>query len=185
MLSNNSGKINLMIIIIIVVLQILLGAGLYFFVFNKPDGSIKPIKAETKKDSTESVDEESKDSEEKDEKNKGDKKSKSEAKDYINEYTLFSLEDIVVNPKDSPDKFLVITMALEFKLKDENLPTELKNKTLLLKDRINFYFAQKTYDELEQLQNREKYKKELLKMVNNLLTEGKITNVIFAQFVLQ
>ncbi len=176
MSSNNSGKINIIIIVIIVVVQILIGAALYFFVFNKQDSVIKPIKAIAKKDSV---------STKKDKKAETDKSTKSEAKDYIKEYTLFSLEQIAVNPKGSPDKFLVITMALEFKLSDKNLPVELKNKTLLLNDRISYYFALKSYEELIVLENRDKYKKDILNMINGLLTEGKITNVIFAQYVLQ
>ncbi|HPM01756.1 MAG TPA: flagellar basal body-associated FliL family protein [Candidatus Cloacimonadota bacterium] len=180
---NNSGKISILIIIIIVVLQIILAGALYFFVFKKDDQNIKPIKIEEKKNEDQK-DSES-DVEQLEQGKEGTTSPKVKAKDYLTEYAIANLSDIVINPKDSPESFLVVSIALEYQIKNENLPTELKNKDLLIKDKILTYFSLKSKDELQNIDNREIFKKEIKKDVNALLIEGKITNVLFPQYVMQ
>ncbi len=176
-MKDNHGKINMMIIIVIVVLQIIIAGALYFFVFKKDDPKLNPIKVEKKTidQPEQEVTEEKEDT----------KSTKTKAKDYINEYAIANLSDIVVNPKDAPESFLVVSIALEYQIKNENLPTELKNKDLLIKDKILTYFSLKTKNELQNIDNRENFKKDVKKEVNSLLIEGKITNVLFPQFVMQ
>lgn len=170
---NDSGKLNMIIIIVIVVLQIAIAAALYFFVFKKDDAKLKPIETEKKKEKPQL-----------EELNDGKTDSK-DAKDYLNEYSVFNVNDIVVNPKDSPESFLVVSIAFEYQIKNVNLPNELKNKDLLIKDKILTYFSSKNASELQAIENRELFKSDLKKLINGSLIEGRITNVLFSQYVMQ
>lgn len=173
MKTNQNGKLNIMVIVIIVVLQIVIAAALYFFVFAKNDEKIKPIK----KEKVEEV---------KTEEGDGEKESGSkDAKDYLTEYAIYTVSDIVINPKGSPDSYLVVSIALEYQTKSENLGNELKNKDLLIKDKIIGFFSSKSKEELQLVENRDKYKSDLKKTINSLLKEGRVTNVLFSQFVMQ
>ncbi len=170
---NDSGKLNMIIIIVIVVLQIAIAAALYFFVFKKDDANIKPIETDKKKEKPQL-----------EELNSGQSDAKG-AKDYLKEYAIFKVEDVVINPKDAPESFLVVSIAFEYQLKNINLPNELKNKDILIKDKILSYFSQKTKEELQNIDNRELFKSDLKKTINSLLIEGRITNVLFSSYVMQ
>lgn len=106
-------------------------------------------------------------------------------KDYIKDYTVYSLGDIVVNIPGEETHYLVVTIAFEYQIKDKKLPDELKNKDVLIKDRLNTYFGSKSLAELQDVKNRDKMKTDILDIVNNMLLEGEITKVLFAQFVIQ
>jgi len=177
MLNQNHGKVKLLVIIIIVLVQIILAATLYFLFFANKDNKVKPIsKQETKSESEKTISQ--------DENAESASHSK-DAKDYLEEYSLYTVSDIVINPKDSPESFLVVSIALEFQLKDELLGEELKNKEILIKDKILTYFSQKTKTELQMIENREKFKSDIKKIINTLLKEGRVTNVLFSQYVIQ
>ncbi|HPY96338.1 MAG TPA: flagellar basal body-associated FliL family protein [Candidatus Cloacimonadota bacterium] len=171
MMKNNFGKINMLVIIIIVVVQIIIAGVIYFFIASNGDQKIKPIKTEV--ESKELAIEQD---------NTG---SNTNSKDYLKEYMVTELSDIVVNPRNSPESFLVVSIALEHQVKNVNLATELKNKDLLIKDKILTYFSFIEKEELQDIDNREKFKKDIKKEINSMLNEGKVTSVLISQFVIQ
>ncbi|HOE91010.1 MAG TPA: flagellar basal body-associated FliL family protein, partial [Candidatus Cloacimonadota bacterium] len=151
--------------------QIIIAGVIYFIIANKGDQKMKPIKTEAEK--KEPVIEQ------------GGAAENSKSKDYIKEYMVTELSDIVVNPRNSPESFLVVSIALEHQTKNVNLATELKNKDLLIKDRILTYFSLLEKEELQDIDNREKFKKDIKKEINSMLNEGKVTTVLIPQFVIQ
>jgi flagellar basal body-associated protein FliL len=179
MLNQNQGKVKILVIIIIVLVQIIIAGTLYFLFFANKDNKIKPI---AKKDAKLESGSESAKS---DDSGADNPNLSKEAKDYLKVYSLYNVSDIVINPKDTPESFLVVSIALEYQIKDELLATELKNKDILIKDKILTYFSQKTKAELQMIENREKFKSEIKKIINTLLKEGRVTNVLFPQYVIQ
>ncbi|MCB5250478.1 MAG: flagellar basal body-associated FliL family protein [Candidatus Cloacimonetes bacterium] len=168
---NNIGKVNVLVIVIIVVAQIIIAGVLYFILSSKGEQKIKPIKVEhSNKDAI--ISEEG-----------GFTNTK--ARDYIKEYMITELSDIVVNPRNAPESFLVVSIALEHQTKNVNLITELKNKDLLIKDKVLSYFSIKEKEELQDIDSRESFKRDLKREINSLLIEGKISNVLIPQFVIQ
>jgi flagellar basal body-associated protein FliL len=137
-------------------------------------------KSSKKKKNSEEVDSESGDEDLSDELNL-------EAKDYFKEYSIFNLEDIVVMPQSNSSEthYLVIKMGFEYHLSDKKLPDELKNKIILITDNISFYLSSQSLDDLSKIHYRSVLKDEIKSMVNQVLTQGEITNVLFAQYIIQ
>ncbi|MDD3050831.1 MAG: flagellar basal body-associated FliL family protein [Candidatus Cloacimonetes bacterium] len=164
----NRDKPDLKIIIIILVANILFSLVLWLIV----PRMLKPKKPVAKKDiQQEKIDKE--------------KDEAAKPKDYFTEYAVIPWEDIVVNPQDASDRYLLIKLGFEYKLADKKLPDEIKNKTVLLTDRINSYLSEKKLEELARNDFREVMRQDINFIVNELLKEGKITKVLFSQYVIQ
>ncbi|PID28500.1 MAG: hypothetical protein CSB55_04940 [Candidatus Cloacimonadota bacterium] len=208
---NNSGKANIFIIMGIVVANLILSYLLFTFVIAEKMIPASPqVEDIEKESSSESDSKDNKKEKEKETKKKKSKKSKSkkkkpkkkkdkkeyaesgedsnlnlEAKDYFKEFSIFNLEDIVVNPQSADGHFLVVKMGFEYHLSDKKLPDELKNKVILITDNISFYLSSQSLGDLSKIQYRSVLKDEIKSMVNQVLTEGEITNVLFAQYIIQ
>lgn len=177
---NENGKINIIIVVLIIVVQILIGVALYFFVFRDKSEPVRlttlekthvpearpQISAERNSRDTSII-------------------ADFEAKDYLKDYTLFSMGDLIVNPSGAESRFFIVSIVLEHRQSDRRLPDELKSKTPLIKDRMIFYFSRLTVEDLQDVDNREVFKEDLIKLINGLLVEGRITSVLFDQYVIQ
>ncbi len=176
---NNKGKINILIIVIIVLVQLIIGVAIYFLFLREKSEPIrlKALETTTLTDTTSSI---SKD------KDDNDLKSNSfDAKDYIKDYTIFSIGDLIINPYGSESRFFIISISFEHRQAEKKLPDELKNKTPLIKDRLIGYFSRLAIEDLQKIDNRDIFKDDIMKTVNSMLTEGRITNVFFEQYVIQ
>jgi flagellar basal body-associated protein FliL len=192
-MNNESGKVNLIVVAIIIVVQLLLAAGVYFLFFSAPSEVQPTMTAIERTDvdvfiprPTEARNEPTS------ERNRPAGSSMWEvgggvAKDYLKDYTIFQLGDIVVNPTLTTDenRFFVVSVSFEYRRADRKLPDELKQKSPLFRDGVMGYFSRLTVDDLRNFENREIFKEDLMRMMNNLLVEGRITDVFFEQFVLQ
>jgi len=171
-------KLNIMVILIIVVVNLILSFLLWLFIpkmitpknISTEDSLRTDAEKDTTKDSL-SVDSGIVDN--------------SQSKDYFNEYAIYNWEDIIVNPSNSSERFLMVSLGFEYKLEDEKLPDELKNKTILITDNLNTYFSSQKIEDLVINDFRNKMKVDIIKIVNSQLSEGKITRVFFAQYVIQ
>jgi len=185
---DSKGKVNILVIIIIIVVQLLAVAAVWWFFIKEPaeEAPAGPT-AITKTDvelpppppatST------------------GDNKSSStsdnttptgKALDFIKDYAIFNLGDVVLNPMGAEkNTFFITTISFEYRLSDKNIAVELKNKTPIFRDLILSYFARVTLDDLKNFEKRDTFKEDIQRMVNGSLLEGKITNVLFEQFVIQ
>jgi flagellar basal body-associated protein FliL len=190
-MNNESGKVNLIIVAIIVVVQLILLGVVYFLFFHAPQ-NVQPRMAPIERTDVDvfvprPTDSRSEPTQERARTGSNWEPGGGVAKDYLKDYTIFQLGDIVVNPTLTTDenRFFVVSVSFEYRRADKKLPDELKQKVPLFRDGVMSYFSRLTVEDLRQFDNREVFKEDLMKMMNSLLVEGRITDVFFEQFVLQ
>jgi flagellar basal body-associated protein FliL len=208
---NNHGKINIVVILLIVVVQILICGGLYvYLVYMKnpaaeqplallpagelpPPTDVKPTRPTTPPTQPPAQQPQSNLPNQPSTRPTGtgsgnsfidDSNRDYGGKDYVKDFALYALGDVTVNPKGSTG-FLMVTISFEYRLTDVNLPAELKNKTAVFKDRLTSYFGNLTIDDLKEIDNRSIFKDDIMRLINGLLIQGRITSVIFDQFLIQ
>ena len=97
---------------------------------------------------------------------------------------FFELSDIVVNPANtSGNRYLVLEIGLE--AKEEELIIEAASKEIWLRDAINTLLTNKTEAELLDISKRNLLKKEILKLINSRMKEGKFSKVYFKKYIMQ
>ena len=97
---------------------------------------------------------------------------------------FFEMGDIVVNPASTSGKrYLVLEIGLE--AKEEKLVAEAQSKEIWFRDALNTLLTNKTDAELLNLSKRSLLKKQILKLINSRLKEGKFSKVYFKKFILQ
>jgi flagellar basal body-associated protein FliL len=198
---NNKGKINILVIIIIVLLWALSAGGLYiYFTYIKPPAtpeksglqpvtvappSQPPIVNPPNPAVSPSVG--TRDASKSGSTFGGDSDSYSGGKDYVKDFALFALgkEPLTVNLSGQDQHFLIIAVVFEYRLTDKELPAELSAKTPVFKDRLLQYFSKLTIDDVKEMNNRDIFKGDIMKIINNSLIKGRITDVIFDQFMFQ
>lgn len=94
---------------------------------------------------------------------------------------LFPLEGFLVNiTSEQGTKFLQLQMELE--LGDAALEEELTKKKAAVRDGVIVLLTSRTYKELREPNGIKKLRGDLLKIINNLLTSGKVKDIFFTQF---
>ena len=186
---NNFGKINILVIIIIVLVQAMLFGGLFvwFFVFNQDQNGTPQMRPVTTLERTEVAPAEQPRAQQRNERDRDRERGGSVgfgARDFTRDFTLFNLDDIIVNPA-GVDRFFITSLSLEHRQADRNLPVELRNKTPLIKDALIGYFSRLTVEELRDIDNRENFREDVMRLINGMLIEGRVTNVVFQQWVIQ
>jgi len=179
---NNQGKVNVLVIIIIVLVQLLITVGVYLFVLRDTEEAPRPMSPLAEHRTEVPVQQNN------NQQQRGgnfDTGLGGGARDFTRDFTLFSLGDVIVNPAGADSRFFIASVSFEHRQSDRNLPVELRNKTPLLKDRLISYFSRLTVEDLRNIDNREMFREDIMRSVNNVLIEGRITNVIFEQFVIQ
>jgi flagellar basal body-associated protein FliL len=189
---NNLGKINILVIIIIILVQAMLFGGLFvwFFVIgNQGDNASPQMRPVTTLERTEVAPAEQPRAQQRNDRDRDRDRDRGGAvgfgaRDFTRDFTLFNLDDIIVNPA-GVDRFFITSLALEHRQADRNLPVELRNKTPMIKDALIGYFSRRTVEELRDIDNREMYRDDVMRLINGMLIEGRITNVVFQQWVIQ
>ena len=185
-MHNNQGKVNILVIIIIVLMMMLTAAGVYLFFIHQPPGEqarpLSPLAEHRTEVPARQQQARDRDSGRDFDSGAG---FGGGARDFTRDFTLFSLGDVIVNPAGTDNRFFIASISLEHRQADRNLPVELRNKTPLLKDRVIGYFSRLTVEELRNVDNRETYRDDIMRLINSALIEGRVTNVIFEQFVIQ
>ncbi|MCL1826782.1 MAG: flagellar basal body-associated FliL family protein [Candidatus Cloacimonetes bacterium] len=190
---NNSGKINILIIIIIVLVNmIILGVAYFFLIYqSEPNGDASPELTTLEKTEVaphrQKVDPTpSSLNTERSSSGFGDHSAyNTGGKDYLKDFALFNIDPLTINLAGEEPKYLVVSIAFEYRLSDKKLPDELRNKIPLLKDKLISYFSKLRIEDVRNHDNREIFKDDIISIINQLLLEGRITNVLFDQFVFQ
>jgi flagellar basal body-associated protein FliL len=190
-MKNNQGKVDILVILVIILANALLGFILYFFFIRDAESTSKddfhPIQ-------TGKMDNYAKDDYNDVKKNDRNNDRKSDyaddyddigAKDYIKDYNMWELGEIVVNPYGAENRFFVTSIFIEYRLSDKKLPDELKAKLPLFKGEVVHYFSNLTVEELRNIEKRNNYKRDVMRMINGRLIEGRITDLSFQQWVVQ
>lgn len=94
---------------------------------------------------------------------------------------LYPLESFLVNiASDQGPKFLQTQMELE--LADPVVEDELSRKKPAIRDAVIVLLSSRSYKELREPVGMRKLRTDLIRVVNNLLSTGKIKDVYFTQF---
>jgi len=96
----------------------------------------------------------------------------------------FPLESFIVNLADPGGKrYFSTRIVLEFSDKDSL--ASLEKKVPEIRDRILMILPTKTYKEIQSVEGKDALRSSLLVALNEILQEGKITNIFFQEFVVQ
>lgn len=97
---------------------------------------------------------------------------------------IFSLETFIVNLADKGgNRYLRVTMDLE--LGNSDLETEITKRLPQVKDSILMILPTKRFEDISTVQGKTALRDEMLATLNGYLTQGKITNIYFKEFVVQ
>lgn len=97
--------------------------------------------------------------------------------------TMINLEAINLNPANSMGEIFSCAIVLE--VMDELIATELNNRNAQIMDRLSGYLSMKTVEELGDAKRWEIYRKEMVDIINSVLTNGDISNLYIKQKIIQ
>lgn len=115
--------------------------------------------------------------------NKISSETQKEAEENI-EKTIYPLETFIVNlaGKDGR-RFLRATIDLE--LRDKSLAGKIDKRLSQIRDCILMLLPTKRFEDINSIEGKIGLRNEIMTKLNSLLKEGSITNIYFAEFVIQ
>jgi flagellar FliL protein len=115
--------------------------------------------------------------------NKISSETQKEAEENI-EKTIYPLETFIVNlaGKDGR-RFLRATIDLE--LRDKSLAEKIDKRLSQIRDCILMLLPTKRFEDINSIEGKIGLRNEIMTKLNSLLKEGSITNIYFAEFVIQ
>ncbi len=157
---NDKGKINLIVIVAIVFLQLVLSFLLVWFFVLRKDNSAP----------------------------EGEEKKKAKKEKEV-QYVILQDEDfnnIIVNPSDGDGRILQLTITFEYDMTLETLPVEIDNRQPEILDSINMLLSSTSIRDLSRPDYRDQLKEQIKQLMNGLLkdTEMEIHRVFFPQFII-
>jgi flagellar FliL protein len=97
---------------------------------------------------------------------------------------IHGLETFIVNLADKGgNRYLRLTMDLE--LGNPELETELQKRLPQVRDSILMILPSKRFEDISSVEGKIALRDEILSTLNEYLTQGKITNIYFKEFVVQ
>lgn len=109
-----------------------------------------------------------------------------EAQEVVVENSYMDLEEFTVNLADEGGKrYFKGEISLGYDKTKTKLLEELTANQVVVRDDIIFYFKSQKADYINNVQNRETIKKQLLEAINKDLTKGKITDIRFKSMIIQ
>lgn len=155
-----------LIILVSSILTVAIIAGAVFFFFQYKDSDSELADEE----GTEQVAEEKEGNEE--------EKIKEEKRDN------YSLDSFIVNLADPGGRrYLNIRIVLE--LDDKEFAESLKKQVPEIRDKILMILPTKTFKEIQSVEGKNSLRTAIIAELNNIIQEGKITNLYFQEFVVQ
>ena len=97
---------------------------------------------------------------------------------------IYALETFIVNLADKGGKrYLRVTMALE--LGNNELESEVEKRLPQVRDSILMILPSKQFADVSSVDGKTALRDEILAKLNEFLTQGKVTNIYFKEFVVQ
>ncbi len=97
---------------------------------------------------------------------------------------MYPLDSFTVNLKsDAGRRYLKVTMSLE--LEGEELSLELDAKVAVLRDRIIRILTSKTLEEISSKKGKNKVERQIMDVLNAMISDGQIKGIYFTEFVIQ
>ena len=109
-----------------------------------------------------------------------------DAKEVVIENTYMDLKEFTVNLADEGGKrYFKGELSLGYDITKDKLKTELTTNEVVVRDDIIFYFKSQKADYINNVENKEAMKKQIMDAINKDLTKGKITDVRFKSMIIQ
>ncbi|MCD4651599.1 MAG: flagellar basal body-associated FliL family protein [Candidatus Cloacimonetes bacterium] len=173
--------INIAIIAGIFIFQFVIAYFVFTKIIFKDDIARKEKLTQTEEKSEESTEEISKETEK-------PADNEEAVKNYAKNFavlTLDNFQEIVVNPQNSEGHILMISIGLEYRLKEKKLPEEIDVKLAILKNNLNLLLASQLLSDLYNFEYRETLAGQMLATLNKSLVEGELTRVFITEYIIQ
>ena len=109
-----------------------------------------------------------------------------EAQEVVVENTYMDLSEFTVNLADEGGKrYFKGELSLGYDKTKTKLAEELTANQVVVRDDIIFYFKSQKADYINNVENKEDMKKQLIDAINKDLTKGKITDIRFKSMIIQ
>lgn len=109
-----------------------------------------------------------------------------ESQEVVVENTYMDLTEFTVNLADEGGKrYFKGEISIGYDSTKTKLEEELKGKEVVIRDDIIFYFKSQKADYINNVENTEAMKKQLIDSINKDLTKGKITDIRFKSMIVQ
>jgi flagellar FliL protein len=97
---------------------------------------------------------------------------------------IFPLEPFIVNIYDGQD-LRYLKLKVELEMANGGVKSELDAKMASIRDAVLMLLTTKTLRDIQDLQGKNQLREEILNAVGKILTPGKVTKVLFTDFVVQ
>ena len=109
-----------------------------------------------------------------------------EAKEVVIENTYMDLAEFTVNLADEGGKrYFKGELSLGYDKTKTKLVEELTGSQVVIRDDIIFYFKSQKAEFINNAENKEVIKKQLMDAINKDLTKGKLTDIRFKSMIIQ
>ena len=109
-----------------------------------------------------------------------------ESQPVVIEETYMELKEFTVNLADEGGKrYFKGELSIGYDKSKDKLAEELKGKEVVVRDDIIFYFKSQKADYINNVENTETMKRQLIDAINKDLTKGKITDIRFKSMIVQ
>jgi len=109
-----------------------------------------------------------------------------EAKEVVIENTYMDLAEFTVNLADEGGKrYFKGELSLGYDKTKAKLVEELTGSQVVIRDDIIFYFKSQKAEFINNAENKEVIKKQLMDAINKDLTKGKLTDIRFKSMIIQ
>ncbi|HET6419112.1 MAG TPA: flagellar basal body-associated FliL family protein [Geobacteraceae bacterium] len=98
--------------------------------------------------------------------------------------TIFTLEPFIVNIYDGQD-LRYLKLRVEMELANAEAKNELTARQAQIRDSILSILTTKTFQDLQYLQGKNQLKQEIMASVTRIVSQGKIKQIYFTDFVVQ
>ncbi len=97
---------------------------------------------------------------------------------------ILELATFIVNLADKGgNRYLRVTMDLE--LQNPEVETELNKRLPQVRDSILMILPSKRFEDISSVEGKVALRDEILEKINGIITQGKVTNIFFKEFVVQ
>ncbi|MGM9935511.1 MAG: flagellar basal body-associated protein FliL [Clostridium sp.] len=108
------------------------------------------------------------------------------AQQVVIEQTYVDLDEFTINLADEGGKrYFKGELSLGYDKSNKKVSEEITNNTVVIRDAIIFYFKGQKAEFVNDINNKEKIKEDLIEAINKELQKGKITDIRFKNMIVQ
>jgi len=97
---------------------------------------------------------------------------------------LYAMEPFIVNLVD-PNVQRYLKLKIELELNNKPVQSEIDLRMPQIKDSLLVLLSSKSFNDIKTVEGKMRLRMEIISRINNFLTEGRVKNVYFTEFVVQ